>query len=142
MLFPLVWLGTLILIVSMWSYDHFIDDTFMGYAKHGYCIPTGDRGILYLVVVPTAIMVLINFGSVIFSEIQFKNAMNQYDNNVMFLKLLKFLCKLVVFQCFQWVFGVVYHFTANTVMKIIFEVLVVFEGLHMAISYFSDHIGK
>ena len=102
------------------------------------CIPTGGNGVLYSIVVPTSVLLFVNFGSVIMAVVQYCRAVEQINDMPSFVKLLKFLGKLVFFQSFQWVLGVVFYFTANEAVKITFEVLVVFEGMHLAISYFCD----
>ena len=140
--FLVIWLGTFFLVFSLWAYDFFVDNTFFQYGKNEMCILTGKNGKLYFVVIPTTMMVILNFGSTIFAVIQYGQTMNQLIDRNAFLKLLKFLSKLVVLQSIQWVFGIVFYFTSSTWSMIVFEVFVVFEGVHMAISYFNDKLRK
>ena len=82
-------------------------------------------------------MILGTSAAITFSGIQFFKAQNEMIDRKVFGALLKFLVKLILFQSLQWIFGVALHFTSNEICKYIFEVLVPFEGVFMAASYFS-----
>ena len=132
-----VWIGMLVLVASCWSYDQFVSDEIFGYGIDQSCLVNRSGGKLYLIVLPTAAMILGTAGAITVSGVQFFKAQNKMIDRKVFYALLKFLVKLMLFQSLQWIFGVALHFTSNQICKYIFEVLVPFEGIFMAASYFS-----
>ena len=71
-IFVLVWLVPLLVVISLWFHDQFVDDHVVKYGRDQMCILTGPTS-KYFVVVPAITMVAINFGSLIFTIYQYKS---------------------------------------------------------------------
>ena len=137
-----IWSGALGLVVGLWCVEEFYDASALHYGLNEMCIISGKWGRLYFVVVPATIMVLTNFAALIFSLFQFVRLSDQPLDQAQILKLAKFLGKLIVFQSIQWIFGVIFYFSENSVVKFLFEISVAYEGTFMAISYFSNEVRR
>ena len=137
-----VWIGPLGAVVILWCIEQFSHESPMHYGLEGYCMLTGERGRLFFIALPASIVVTIGVGNLVFSLIQFVKLRDKPMDKEGFFALVKFLMKLIVFQSLQWIFGVIFFFTANSTSKFIFELLVSFDGLLMALSYFSDVMRK
>ena len=71
-LFALVWLVPLLVVISLWIHDQFVEDDFVKYGRDQKCILTGQMS-RYFVVVPAITMVTISFRSLIFIIHQYKS---------------------------------------------------------------------
>ena len=115
-------------MIIFWLLDSFVDDSLFRYGRNRICLLSGNFGKLYLVVVPTTIMVVFNAGCLIFSIIQLSRAWDQRLDKKSFFDYVKFMGKMTVFQSLQWVFGIVYYFASSPIAGMVFEVLVAYEG--------------
>ena len=131
-LWGIIWLGFLGLVIGFWSYDTFLDASFFVYGRNEICLMAGPQAVLYLLVVPTTIIVISNFGLIIYCVTQYLRLMDQRTKTGK--NLLIFLARLMVFQTSQWGFGIVYYFTSNILIQYIFEVSIAFEGTFIAIT--------
>ena len=138
-----IWLGSLILVMSLWIYDYVADDSLINYGRNETCYLSGEKGMLYFVVIPASAFVLANILTLLFSIYQFVKIFNNNEvSRDMPSKFALFLGKLIVFQSTQWIFGIVFYLTENEVFALVFEFLVAFEGLFLFISFFSANIGR
>ena len=135
-----IWLFSSILVITTGIYDALVDDSFFKYGKKEICLISGKLGQRYFIIIPTGFMVLINVFSVIFSCAQLRAVWETISKEKVSLKLVKFLGNMVVFQSVQYIFGVVYYLTSNDVIKIVFEVLVIFEGTFISFSHFFNRL--
>ena len=103
-------------------------------------IYSGRRGQLYLVVIPASVMLAFNMFSVTFSAANLAKAWDRPLDVLTLLKLVKFLGKMVAFQSIEHLFGVLFFFSSNAAIKLAFEILVSFEGVGIALCYFSGQI--
>ena len=137
----LIWIGSGVGVVCLWFFDTYVDDTFIGYGDNGKCYVTKRDGLLYLVVIPTSIAIFSNFACTFYSTFHFIFIVRVMNKN--FSKLLRvfshFLARLMAFQMIQWIFGLIYHFSPNQTIGLIFEVFIAFEGVFMfALIYFKQ----
>ena len=130
-----IWFGGLCLMILFWLLDALVDDTLFQYGRNRICLMAGDFGQLYFVVVPTTIMVVFNAGGLIFSLIQLSQAWNKPLDQRSFFDYVKFLGKMTAFQSFQWIFGIVYYLASSPVAGMIFEFLVAYEGIFIAVFF-------
>ena len=133
-----IWLGFLCMVIGLWVYDHlYNDDQLIAYGVDASCIVT--RGRLNFLIIPARVVCLFNACSTIFSLIQYKSLVEaEVDTGK---KLVIAVGRLIVFQSTQWIFGIIYYFTSNEIMRYIFEISVTYEGVLIAFSmyfrYFS-----
>ena len=132
-----IWIGILCIVISCWLYDSFIDSSIIGYGLHEICLITGQRGKMYLLVIPTAGIVLLNIGIGMFSLHQYNNLVKEKAKTGK--QFLKFLGRLTAFQSTQWIFGILYYFTGNQYFKYNFEICVAFEGSFLM---FSSYLSR
>ena len=131
MTFIVIWLGTLFLVISFWFYDTYIDAVF-GYGEYGHCLVTGQLAVKYALVIPSSVMVLFNFGLILFCVILFVQLIE--NSSDVRKKLVIFLSRLITLQTCQWAFGLAHYFSEEIALGYIFEVLISFEGSFIAIT--------
>ena len=136
------WLGPLFLVVALFCVGKFYDDSLVRYGKDDHCLLAGRFGQLYFLVLPSILMVVVNVGSVVFSLVQFCYLWDKPLDTKMLAHLTKVFARLMAFQSVQFVFGILYFFTGNDVIKLFFEFLVSFEGNFIALSYFSRFFNR
>ena len=132
-----LWMGPGVLVGAVLCLEHFYDDNLFQYGHGQNCVLSGPSGTLYFVIVPVSVMVLVNVSSLAFSAIQWYKLWDDKMDQSYLTKLIKFFGKLMTFQSFQWILGVVFYWTENEALKYAFEILVAYEGLFIALSYFS-----
>ena len=129
--FVAVWFGTFCLVITFWLYDTYANEFFQ-YGKDGNCLMSGESAVMYAFVIPSSITALFNFGLIAVCLILYIQLIeNKFDFKK---KLMIFLCRLITFQACQWIFGVVYYFSGSKIFRYIFEILISFEGLFIAIT--------
>ena len=92
--------------------------------------------------VPAIVTIAVNLVSLLFSLYQLKSVSDGNIGKGCGSLFLVFLAKLLAVQSLQWTFGVVYFFARKHQAKVAFEILVAFEGLFMALSYFITPLKK
>ena len=134
-----IWLGFFCLVVSLWVYDHLYNsDQLIGYGVDTNCIVTQDMGRLYLLIIPTSGICLFNIGSAVFSLIQYKSLVeSEVDAGK---KLVIAVGRLIVFQSTQWIFGIIFYFTNNEIVRYIFEISVTYEGVLIIFSMYFRYL--
>ena len=137
-----VWIGPLGVVITLWCLQEFHGGFSIHYGSNEYCMLTGELGRLYFMAIPATILVAVSLGNLAFSVFQFINLRDQPLNKDGFYSLLKFLSRLIMYQSLQWIFGVIYYFTESTMAQFTFELFVAFDGLLMALSFFSDVLRK
>ena len=119
-------------------YEFLSNKSLFGAGKNQLCIVTDPDGIVYFVVIPTVLTLIMNLFTTGFSGIILYQIMNAnqlvHNNNVS--RLLLFLGRLVSFQSLQWALGLIHYSTQNEIVGLVFEILVSFEGVMIASSYF------
>ena len=132
-IFLVIWLVALCTVTSFWAYDTFVD-SFFGYGVNQFCLMTKGRGVLYALIIPTAVIVVFNLGLIIFCLVQYVRIQ---DNQPKLTKnLLIFLARLMALQSVQWGLGVVYYFTRNDGVEFTLEVLLAYEGVFITVVRF------
>ena len=134
--------------VAMFLAYQYMTDSSIEFATHQYCVVTKDNGMLFMVVVPTAITVSINLicviysSKVLFSMLISRPVFDDSNNNVMdnqlVKKLFSFLARLISFQSTLWLLGLIYYISGNEIFGLLFEVFASFEGLVLFISLMSS----
>ena len=134
-----IWLGFLCLVVCFWVYDHiYNDDQLIGYGTDTSCIITQDTGRLFFLIIPMSGICLFNIGSTIFSLIQYKLLVeSEVDAGK---KLVIAVGRLIVFQSTQWIFGIIFYFTNNEIVRYIFEISVTYEGVLIIFSMYFRYL--
>ena len=133
-----IWIGALSVVSALVVFDSLAEDSFLRYGENEICLLSGRRGQFYFVVIPTLVMLTANVGSLLVSAVYLKKIWNEPLNKTNVLRLIKFLGKMAIFQSVQFVFGVLYYFSPSDPLKMIFEMLIAYEGLFIALSYFSN----
>ena len=81
---------------------------------------------------------LFNIGTTIFSLIQYKSLVeSEVDAGK---KLVIAVGRLIIFQSTQWIFGIIYYFTNNEIVRYIFEISVTYEGVLIIFSMYFRYI--
>ena len=129
--FIAIWLGTLCLVISCWLHDIYVDEIFE-YGKNGTCLITGESAVLYAYVIPSTITAVFNIGLIVVCIILYVQLLDKKFNFKK--KLMIFLCRLITLQACQWIFGVIHYFLKDISFRYVFEILISFEGLFIAIT--------
>ena len=143
----IIWSFCIIIVAIFLTYQFLTDNT-IEFASHQYCVVTKDNGMLFMVVIPTAITVSINLICVIFSSKVlfsllvsrpvFDNSNNNGMDHQLVKKLISFLARLISFQSIQWFLGLIYYISGNEISGLLFEVFVSFEGLVLFITLITS----
>ena len=136
--FTIIWVGFLMVVFTLWCYDHYVDNSFVGYGMDINCLIAGDEAKGYLVILPISVMCLYSIGTVLFSLFHYVSLMRSDSSKSK--KLVIFVGRLIVFQSTQWVFGVIFYFTNDEIIRYLFEVSVAFEGLLIAFSMYARYL--
>ena len=133
-----VWLGSGLLVIFLWKYDHSKGGQYIGYGYKGLCYVTKKWGLLYTIVVPNIIACISNLLCSCYSIHQFMKVISNVHRNTskILCMLSNFLKKLMAFQMLQWIFGLLYYFVPNEIVGFVFEFLVAYEGIFMLISIY------
>ena len=134
----LIWILPMLLVIACALYDTLAKETFFEYGRKSLCLMSGRNGQLFFVIVPTGVMVVNNIICVIFSCIQLKLALNSQFKDNYFRIFTKFLRNMVAFQSLQYILGISLYLWGNHCVKIVFETLVAFEGIIIALTYFLN----
>ena len=119
-------------------YEHVSQITVFGYGENHICVVTNRKGVLYLVIIPTLVMLIINFINTLYSGfslyclIKSNNSIQSSTPS----RLFSFLGRMISFQSLQWVLGLIYYMTKNEILGFVFEILVSLEGVMISSTFF------
>ena len=117
-------------VVAFAVYERVKDVQIFGTTENQWCAVTHKKSAIYLVTVPTSLILLTNIFSTFYSglTLYWITKSNSLVKTNTVSRLLHFLGKLMCFQGVQWAFGLIYFVTQNEIIQLFFVVLGSFEG--------------
>ena len=133
------WLVCLASVTAIVVYEHTTTDAIFGFGERRVCLATSQKGMLYLIIIPTVVTLLLNIITTVYSGVTLTQLMRSrpLNRDPLVPRLLLFLGRMISFQSLQWALGLVYYVTQVDVVGFLFEIFLTFEGFIISSSYLA-----
>ena len=118
-------------IVTMVVTDFAAEGAIFGFGANHECMTTTEKGILYLLVVPTVVALFVNFTTTFYSGVVLCLVSTSVPclETAVVSRVLRFLIRMVSFEGLQWIFGLIYFLFNDEIVGLLFIIFGTFEGL-------------
>ena len=138
------WLVCLASVTAIVVYEHTTTDAIFGFGERRVCLATSQKGMLYLIIIPTVVTLLLNIITTVYSGVTLTQLMRSrpLNRDPLVPRLLLFLGRMVSFQSLQWILGLAYYLSKKEIIGLLFEIFGSFEGLVMFCSFITVELRK